>query len=104
MLSALKSHDERIQGFVSAGSNGGSTGLPDNVEIDLPLGTKFRVAICDGIAAKAIRRMAAKIPLTEELIWEWMLEHKEKNGRWPAKACVSPISMRNQSVVRPAQH
>lgn len=84
VLSALKSHDERIQGFLSASSGNRNAKLPENIDVEVSLGAKFRGAICNGIAVKMVRRLGERRPLTEELVWQWMVEHRDEHGRWPA--------------------
>jgi predicted helicase len=85
MLAALKSHDERIKGWVSQSGSNSKKSLPINVVFG---GSKLPISL-QGKMINAIQSRIAKTIdrqlLTEDLVWKWMQEHYKHHGRWPVR-------------------
>jgi superfamily II DNA or RNA helicase len=83
VVSAIKSHDSRVEGWVASGGSFRSGDAKQHIEFNINLPAGIQGKFFEAIESRIVRRFHERGQLTEEIIWGWMQEYHKEHGNWP---------------------
>src|SRR5690606_32582536 len=83
VLAALKSHDDRVQGWIGSKQSFGGSGRTSHIEFNVDWPAALQGKFLNAIESRVVSRFRERIPLTEDLLWQWMQDFHAEHGRWP---------------------
>lgn len=83
VISAIKSHDDRVQGWVSSAGSFSGAASKSHIKFNINLPSGMQGKFYEAIESRIVKRFREPVILTEEMIWEWMQQYFEKNEAWP---------------------
>jgi len=84
-LAALKSHDNRVEGWVSSAGKFGSSERKSHIEFNVDLPAALQGKFADAITSRVVSQFTESMRLSEDLVWQWMQDYFAQHKKWPSK-------------------